>query len=237
MLKIAGAVLVIFSCSALGYSKSIHMTRRLQQLREIEKMVFLILGEITYRREALPEALGTVAYRLPEPLAGFLKEVSEAAGQYQGACFQEIFREKAKTYLSGTALCPKDLEEFLQLGAYLGYLDITMQKNTITLYLEQLKREMENLQREMPAKQKLYRSMEHWEEFSGNYASLKIMQGRDAMEVSLLFKIGAVGILVSVLCQILKHSQREELAFLTSLTGLCWCCSGCCPIFMTFFAP
>ena len=155
MLKIAGAVLVIFSCSALGYSKSIHMTRRLQQLREIEKMVFLILGEITYRREALPEALGTVAYRLPEPLAGFLKEVSEAAGQYQGACFQEIFREKAKTYLSGTALCPKDLEEFLQLGAYLGYLDITMQKNTITLYLEQLKREMENLQREMPAKQKL----------------------------------------------------------------------------------
>ena len=159
MLKIAGAVLVIFSCSAQGYSKSIHMTRRLQQLREIEKMVFLILGEITYRREALPEALGTVAYRLPEPLAGFLKEVSEAAGQYQGACFQEIFREKAKTYLSGTALCPKDLEEFLQLGAYLGYLDITMQKNTITLYLEQLKREMENLQREMPAKQKLYRSM------------------------------------------------------------------------------
>ena len=159
MLKIAGAVLVIFSCSALGYSKSIHMTRRLQQLREIEKMVFLILGEITYRREALPEALGTVAYRLPEPLAGFLKEVSEAAGQYQGACFQEIFREKAKTYLSGTALCPKDLEEFLQLGAYLGYLDITMQKNPITLYLEQLKREMENLQREMPAKQKLYRSM------------------------------------------------------------------------------
>ena len=40
------------------------------------------------------------------------------------------------------------------------------------------------------------------------------------MEVSLLFKIGAVGILVSVLCQILKHSQTEELAFLTSLTGL-----------------
>ena len=40
------------------------------------------------------------------------------------------------------------------------------------------------------------------------------------MEVGLLFKIGAVGILVSILCQILKHSQREELAFLTSLTGL-----------------
>ena len=34
------------------------------------------------------------------------------------------------------------------------------------------------------------------------------------MEVGILFKIGAVGILVSVLCQVLKHSGREEQAFL-----------------------
>ena len=40
------------------------------------------------------------------------------------------------------------------------------------------------------------------------------------MEVSIIFKIAAVGILVSVLCQVLKHSGREEHAFLTSLAGL-----------------
>ena len=40
------------------------------------------------------------------------------------------------------------------------------------------------------------------------------------MEVSLIFKIVAVGILVSVLGQVLKHSGREEQAFLTSLAGL-----------------
>ena len=40
------------------------------------------------------------------------------------------------------------------------------------------------------------------------------------MEVSFIFKIGAVGILVSVLSQILKHSGREEQAFLVSLSGL-----------------
>lgn len=36
------------------------------------------------------------------------------------------------------------------------------------------------------------------------------------MEVSLIFKIAAVGILVSVISQILKHSGREEQAFLTN---------------------
>lgn len=40
------------------------------------------------------------------------------------------------------------------------------------------------------------------------------------MEVSIIFKIGAVGILVSVLSQVLKHSGRDEQAFLTSLAGL-----------------
>lgn len=40
------------------------------------------------------------------------------------------------------------------------------------------------------------------------------------MSINLIFKIAAVGILVSVLSQVLKHSGREEHAFLTSLAGL-----------------
>ena len=40
------------------------------------------------------------------------------------------------------------------------------------------------------------------------------------MEVNLIFRIAAVGILVSVICQVLKHSGREEQTFLTSLAGL-----------------
>ena len=40
------------------------------------------------------------------------------------------------------------------------------------------------------------------------------------MSVNLIFKIAAVGILVSVLSQVLKHSGRDEQAFLVSLAGL-----------------
>ncbi len=40
------------------------------------------------------------------------------------------------------------------------------------------------------------------------------------MEVSIIFKIAAVGILVSILSQILKPSGRDEEAFLVSLSGL-----------------
>ncbi len=40
------------------------------------------------------------------------------------------------------------------------------------------------------------------------------------MEVSLIFKIAAVGILITILGQVLKHSGRDEHAFLISLAGL-----------------
>ena len=40
------------------------------------------------------------------------------------------------------------------------------------------------------------------------------------MNINLIFKIAAVGILVSVLTQVLRHSGREEQAFLTSFAGL-----------------
>ena len=40
------------------------------------------------------------------------------------------------------------------------------------------------------------------------------------MEVTLIFKIAAVGILITILGQVLKHSGREEHAFLISLAGL-----------------
>ena len=40
------------------------------------------------------------------------------------------------------------------------------------------------------------------------------------MSIHLIYKIAAVGILVSVLGQVLKHAGREEQAFLVSLSGL-----------------
>lgn len=40
------------------------------------------------------------------------------------------------------------------------------------------------------------------------------------MSINLIFKIAAVGIIVTVLSQVLKHSGREEHAFLISLAGL-----------------
>lgn len=40
------------------------------------------------------------------------------------------------------------------------------------------------------------------------------------MEVSILFKIGAIGILTTVICQLFQHQGRNDLSTLTGLAGL-----------------
>lgn len=159
MLKIIGTVLVIFACAALGYGKSAGISARLFLLREIEKMLLLLMGEITYRKETLPEAMLRVSGKVQEPLHGFLKETAKMAQKYQGERFAGIFRENAEKYLKNSDLTQKDFEEFVQLGEYLGYLDADMQKNTSQWYLQQLKTEIEALAGEIPAKKKLYQSL------------------------------------------------------------------------------
>ena len=57
------------------------------------------------------------------------------------------------------------------------------------------------------------------------------------MNIQLIFRIAAVGILVSVLNQILKHSGREEQAFLASLAGLVLVLFWILPYIAELFEP
>ena len=40
------------------------------------------------------------------------------------------------------------------------------------------------------------------------------------MDISILFKIAAIGLIVTVICQILKKSDRDDIATLVSIVGL-----------------
>lgn len=56
------------------------------------------------------------------------------------------------------------------------------------------------------------------------------------MEINLIFKIAAVGILITILGQVLKHSGREEHAFLISLAGLVLVLSWIVPYIYELFS-
>ncbi len=40
------------------------------------------------------------------------------------------------------------------------------------------------------------------------------------MDIDIIFKIAAVGIVVTIVCQVLKKSDRDDIATIVSLAGL-----------------
>lgn len=40
------------------------------------------------------------------------------------------------------------------------------------------------------------------------------------MEIDIIFKIAAIGILITVVCQLLKKSDRDDIAMLVAIAGL-----------------
>ncbi len=40
------------------------------------------------------------------------------------------------------------------------------------------------------------------------------------MDISIIFKIAAVGIIITIVCQVLKKSDRDDIATIVSLVGL-----------------
>ena len=57
MFKIVGAILVIFSSSAMGLYLSNELKTRIVDLKELKKILLLLRGDIQYANTLLPEAV------------------------------------------------------------------------------------------------------------------------------------------------------------------------------------
>ncbi len=40
------------------------------------------------------------------------------------------------------------------------------------------------------------------------------------MDISIIFKLAAIGIIITVVCQVLKKSEREDISTVVSIVGL-----------------
>lgn len=156
LLKILGAILTIFSCSALGFYFSNEMNVRVKQLRELKKYVTILRGDIRYGGTPLPEAISNLASRSPGAYQSFLKNVSEQLYQSKGGTFSEIWGRCVWSDLKNTSLTGNDKEGLIRFGDTLGYMDREMQVNTIDLYLNQLQEEINDQASVAKERTKLY---------------------------------------------------------------------------------
>ena len=194
MLRTVGLCVIVISGVGCGFAMSNELGRRKKMMEMILRMIILLRGEIRYGNKSLYDAFTGASGKLEGKYREFFILTAQKMKEKTGDSFGTIFRESAGKCLDLDCLSQEERDRFYSLGDQLGYLGLDMQLKQMDLFLY---------------------CVDYCFAISGSRS-----RKGETVEVSLIFKIAAVGILVSVLCQILKHSGRDEQAFLVSLAGL-----------------
>ncbi len=159
VMKVTGCVLVITSCTGMGWLFGTEIKKRLEDLKSAKTVALLLRGDIRYAHTALPEALENVSRRHEGRLGPFLKKVAKDLREYTGKSFQEIWKSTMNSELKNTSLTKKDKMCLQQFGEQLGYLDKDMQINHIDWYIAQVEEDMKEISMDAKDKIRLYRSL------------------------------------------------------------------------------
>ncbi|NLP35001.1 MAG: stage III sporulation protein AD, partial [Clostridiales bacterium] len=91
-LKMIGCLLVIASSTAMGFFFSNEMKCRLENLKELKKLIMLLRGDIRYANTPLPEAISAIARRNPGNFKAFFQSTSQKLQDLSGQTFAEIWK-------------------------------------------------------------------------------------------------------------------------------------------------
>ena len=221
-MRLAVLLAASLACVGIGFAKSAALSAHVKDLETLQKIIQYLRGEIVTAASPLPDAFWETGRRMRDPYRDFLQDISEDMRRPDGKTLPAILEENTAVHLADTRLTKEEKEELQEAGCSLGTGDRAMQKANLDRYEARLVQRIAELQKGLPERKRLCQSLGI---MGGLFLFFLLVygvsdQGGAGVEVGILFKIGAVGILVSVLCQVLKHSGREEQAFLASLAGL-----------------
>lgn len=156
MLKVVGALLILFASGIFGLQLKQRLAEHLRQLMGFKEILLMLSGEMTYARAPLEEAFAHIAGRGKEPFGRLLSEVSQRMEQEQDKTLYDIWQSAARNQKKTFFFSEEEFRILLGVGENFGYLDIEMQLNHISISIQQVENKIVQAQSELAAKQKMY---------------------------------------------------------------------------------
>ena len=202
---VAGAC-VMTGALGFGWSLCGEMNSDIRHLKQQKQILLNISGEITYLHRPMEEIFDIIADKAEMPYDLFLRNVSQGMKARDGKSLVSIWNAAVRDRKNGADLSQIAITYLEKMGNCFEYEGERLQVEALRLF----EREIDSVR--VKSRTGRFFTCE------GLLPSIHEMGMK--MEVSLIFKIAAVGILITILGQVLKHSGREEHAFLISLAGL-----------------
>ena len=151
--------MILVSGTGCGFALSSRLTRRKRNLEMILRMLILLKGEIRYGNTSLYDAFTGAAGKLEGKYREFFLNTAEEIKKKKGKPFGEIFRNCARASLDDQNFTREEKEKIFSLGERLGYLGMDMQLRQLQLLEEDLENEIQELNKDLKEKKKLYQSL------------------------------------------------------------------------------
>ena len=158
-IKIFGSIFLLTSAAAIGYLKADELKELVRCLNELKRMMILLQGELRFHRATLSEAFENVSERVDPPLDMFLEELAKKLENRHSGSFLTVWDEVFDNLLTNEGFKKEDKVLLEQLGTSLGYLDLTMQTETLNLAILQTDDVIMNAKEQLEIKGKLYQTM------------------------------------------------------------------------------
>ena len=149
----------MISGTGLGFAAGSELTGRKKTLEMILRMIILLRGEIRYGNKSLYDAFTGASGKLAGKYREFFLNTAEEIKKKKGKPFGEIFRNCAQESLDDQNFTREEKEKIFSLGERLGYLGMDMQLRQLQLLEEDLENEIQELNKDLKEKKKLYQSL------------------------------------------------------------------------------
>lgn len=127
MLRIAGAVFIVFGCTGLGFYYRKRFHDALWHLRYMRQILEMFMSEIRYGKATLPECCRQVGTKVENPYKDALLTIQKEAEKRSGRSFYEIWMEVMESALKEVPVTKQEKSIFLEFCSCSNHTDNQMQ--------------------------------------------------------------------------------------------------------------
>lgn len=159
VLTAAVYVLIVISCTLIGFLYGENYRRRVVELNEIQRAVVQLQNEIMYTYTPLPEAIRSVSIKSIYPLNDFFMLIYELLSENRVESVYEAFRYAVNSKKQCLALKKEDINILTDMAKTLGQADIDGHRRVFELTNDTLKKRIGEAESSMQKNVKMFRSI------------------------------------------------------------------------------
>jgi len=159
MIKLTGALLVLFAGTAFGFFQAAKYVQRSKQLRILIHALQRLETEINYGQTPLPDAFNRTSQMTEQPIAILFEQTAKLLENEEELALHEAWLQAVEYCWGYTALKSREKEVLLRMGTVLGMSDSDDQRKHLQLAQLQLKSEEEGAREEQQKYEGMWKSL------------------------------------------------------------------------------